>query len=222
MASLAELARLRTGLESPQLAHLQRLVGVWGLLADFCFADLLLYAPLRGSDESFVILGQIRPATTQTVYRSDWVGTDVTADERPLVASSFRSGDIVEDTVEIAGLKEQVRVLAIPVRWNGDVIGVFTRESALAFGRQPGELERTYVDIFNRFARMISAGTFPFPTDEPEPEEAPRVGDGVMLLDEQARVVYTSPNAVSALHRVGVHANTAGLRLSELGLDESG
>src|SRR5438270_14990 len=177
MASLAELARLRTGLEGQPLAHLQRLVGTWGLLADFCFADLLLYAPFRGEDpDSFVI---------------------------------------IEATVEVSGLKEQVRVLAIPVRWNGEVIGVMTRESALTFGRQPGELERTYVEIFNRFARMISAGVFPFPSDDPEPEEAPRVGDGVMLLDEQARVVYTSPNAVSALHRVGVHANTAGLRLGE-------
>ena len=223
MASLAELARLRTDLDGQPLAHLQRLVGSWGLLADFCFADLLLYAPVRGADEaeSFIILGQIRPATTQTVYRSDWVGTVVSAEERPLVANSYRSGEIVESTVEIPGLKEQVRVLAIPVRSGGDVVAVMTRESALTFGRQPGELERTYVEIFNRFARMISAGVFPFSSDEHEPEEAPRVGDGVLLLDAQARVVYTSPNAVSALHRVGVHANTEGMRLGDLGLDDS-
>ena len=117
MASLAELARLRTAVEGQQLAHLQRLVGTWGLLADFCFADLLLYAPVRGEvEDSFIILGQIRPATTQTVYRSDWVGVEVSSAERPLVANSFRSGEIGEATVEIAGLKEQVRVLAIPVR----------------------------------------------------------------------------------------------------------
>jgi two-component sensor histidine kinase len=222
VASLAELARLRTDLEGHQFVHLQRLVGTWGLLADFCFADLLLYAPVRGElEDSFIVLGQIRPATTQTVYRSDWVGTVVTADERPLVANSFRSGEIVEATVDNPTLKEQVRVLAIPVRWEGEVIGVVTRESALTFGRQPGELERVYVEIFNRFARMIAAGTFPFATDDPEPEEAPRVGDGVMLLDRQGYVVYTSPNAVSALHRVGVHANTEGMRLGELGLDEA-
>ena len=221
MTSLPELARLRTDLDGPQLAHLQRLVGSWGLLADFCFADLLLYAPERNAESGeFIILGQIRPATTQTVYRSDWVGTVATANERPIVASSYRLGEIVEGTVVIPALKEEVRVLAIPVRFDGDVIGVLTRESALTFGRQPGELERTYVNIFNRFARMIAAGTYPFDTDEPEPEEAPRVGDGVMLLDAQRRVVYTSPNGVSALHRIGVHANTEGMRLGELGLDE--
>src|SRR4051794_14084192 len=222
MASLAELARLETDLDLPKLAHLQRLVGAWGLLADFCFADLLLYAPAHDTDgRGFVVLGQIRPATTQTVYRSDWVGTVVSDEERPVVASSYRLGEIVEGTVNIPGLREEVRVLGIPVRLDGQVIGVLTRESALAFGRQPGELERTYVDIFNRFARMIAAGTYPFATDNLEPEEAPRVGDGVMLLDAQRRVIYTSPNAVSALHRVGVHLNTEGMRLGELGLDEA-
>ena len=29
---------------------------------------------------------------------------------------------------------------------------MLTWESAPSFGRQPGELERTYVDVFNRFA----------------------------------------------------------------------
>src|SRR6476620_3759200 len=42
-----------------------------------------------------------------------------------------------------------------------------------------------------------------------------------MLLDSQQHVAYTTHNAVSALHRVGVHANSEGLRLGELGLDET-
>ena len=104
-------------------------------------------------------------------------------------------------------------MLCIPIRCRGEVIGVLTRESAPSFGRQPGELERTYVDIFNRFARMIAAGDFPFDAEDAETEEAPRVGDGVILLDAAQRVEYTSPNGVSALHRVGVHANSEGLRL---------
>ena len=45
-------------------------------------------------------------------------------------------------------------------------------------GRRPGELERVYFEIFDRFARMIHEGTFPFRGDTAVPEEAPRVGDG--------------------------------------------
>jgi two-component sensor histidine kinase len=222
VASLAELARAHTDLDAGSVAHLQRLVGSWGLLSDFCFADLLLYAPSAGlGGEQFVVVGQIRPATSQTVHRRDWVGTTIAADDRSIVARAFRLGEIIEGEAELSSLKERIRMLAIPVRFQNRVIGVLTRESMPSFGRQTGDLERIYVEIFNRFARMISTGLFPYDTPDAEPEEAPRVGDGVMLLDSQGRVVYSSPNAVSALHRLGMHANTEGMRLGELGVDQS-
>ena len=44
MASLAEFARVHTRLDAAEVDHLQRLVASWGLLADLCFADLLLFA----------------------------------------------------------------------------------------------------------------------------------------------------------------------------------
>jgi two-component sensor histidine kinase len=223
MASLTELARFHTALDGRAVNHLQRLVAGWGLLADFCFADLLLFAPTVDAQDGdrFLVLGQVRPSTSQTVYRADWIGTTVDEEERPLVTRAFRLGEIIEGETTIAALKERVRVLCIPVRCEGEVIGVLTRESAPSFGRQPGELERTYVAIFNRFARMIAAGDYPFDAQDLETEEAPRVGDGVILLDASARVEYTSPNGVSALHRIGVHANAEGLRFDELGLDDS-
>ncbi len=223
MASFAEIARYNTNLGAAGVGHLQRLVAGWGLLSDFCFADLLLFVPTSSSvdGERFIVLGQVRPSTSQTVYRADWVGTEVREEERPLVTRAYRLGEIIEGETTISALKERVRVLCIPVRCEGEVIGVLTRESAPSFGRQPGELERTYVAIFNRFARMIAAGDFPFDAQDLETEELPRVGDGVILLDGSQRVEYSSPNGVSALHRIGVHANAEGLRFDELGLDDS-
>ena len=47
--------------------------------------------------------------------------------------------------------------------------------------------------------------------------ESPRVGDGVILLDFAGRCAYTSPNAVSALHRIGFHANALGRRSADGG-----
>jgi two-component system, sensor histidine kinase PdtaS len=223
MASLTELARFHTQLDGRAVSHLQRLVAGWGLLADFCFADLLLFAPTVDSvdGDKFLVLGQVRPSTSQTVYRADWIGTVVSEEERPLVSRAYRLGEIIEGETTIAALKEQVRTLCIPVRSRGEVVGVLTKESTPSFGRQPGELERTYVAVFNRFARMIVAGDFPFDAQDAETEEAPRVGDGVLLLDASGRVEYTSPNGVSALHRIGSHGNAEGLRFSELGLDDS-
>ncbi len=222
MASLSELARLHTELDDAGIGHLQRLVGTWGLLADFCFSDLLLFAPERGSDGSrFVVLGQIRPTTGQTVYRRDWVRTVLDEADREVVGRTFRLGEIIEGEVRRPPMKERVRVLGIPIRWQGSIIAVLTRESTPSIGRQPGELERTYVEVFSRFARMIAGGEFPFVREQADTDELPRVGDGVIVLDPQGRVEYTSPNSVSALHRLGVHANAEGARLGELGFDET-
>jgi hypothetical protein len=42
-----------------------------------------------------------------------------------------------------------------------------------------------------------------------------------MVLDAQQRVQFASPNAISGLHRIGVHANSEGGRFGELGLPDS-
>jgi two-component sensor histidine kinase len=220
VASLAELARAQTELDEEGIDHLQRLVASWGLLADLCFADLLLFAPVAGDGEGFVILGQIRPTTSQTLYRSDWVGIVTQEQDRPQVARSYRLDELIEGEIDITALRERVRVQCIPVRHEGRILAVLTRESAPSVGRPPGELERTYVEVFHRFARMIAAGDFPFVDEHSRSEENPRVGDGTILLDKTGRIEFTSPNGVSALHRVGIHASLEGRHLAELGLGD--
>ncbi|MGZ4772385.1 MAG: sensor histidine kinase, partial [Ilumatobacteraceae bacterium] len=167
-----------------------------------------------------LIVAQVRPATGQTIYLTDYVG--VPADnERPLLTSAFETGEIREGEIAVDQLPEPARMLAIPVRCGGRPIAVLSREWSSRTGRQLGELERTYLGIFQRFAAMIAEGSFPFHGLVGDSSAAPRVGDGVMVLDEEARVRYASPNAVSALHRVGISANAVGMRLAELGFNDS-
>jgi two-component sensor histidine kinase len=218
MATLSELAVLHTSLERDDVGHVQRLVGEWGLLADFCFADLLLYAPSR--DGRWVVLGQVRPVTSQTLYQADWVGAWASEKELPLLVAARDEGAICEGEVEVEGLGDLARVVAIPVRRGGRVVAVVTREWSPRVGRHAGELERTYLSIFRRLADMIADGSFPFPAESSTTTARPRVGDGVMALDADARVTYASPNAISALHRVGINANAIGLRLAELGFHD--
>jgi two-component system, sensor histidine kinase PdtaS len=218
MATLGELCRQHTSLTRDEINHLKQLVSEWGLLADLCFADLLLYVP--STDSEWLIVAQVRPATGQTLYLSDYVG--VPADnERPLLASAFDTGEICEGEIDVDQLPETARMLAIPVRLGTKPIAVLSREWSNRTGRQLGELERTYLGIFQRFAAMIAEGSFPFHGLVADSSAAPRVGDGVMVLDDEARVRYASPNAVSALHRVGISANAVGMRLAELGFNDS-
>ena len=100
-------------------------------------------------------------------------------------ARAWRAGDAVEADTHVIGAKERVRVHCIPVRRAGKLIALLTREAAVTFARQTGDLERTYLEAFERFARMVADGSFPFDLDEVENESAPRVGDGVILIDAE-------------------------------------
>ena len=222
MATLPELLRDHTDLQGPVVAHLQRLVGSCGMLADLSFADLLLFAPEKagaGGGGRFVVLGQVRPTTGQTLHREDLVGRLMVEEERPLVGRCWDLGHIVEGEVPTSRRGERGRLVAIPVRWQGDVVAVLARESALSVGRKPGQLERVYMEVFDRLARMIAGGDFPFPIDDELSSEMPRVGAGVVLLDSRAQVEYASPNAINALHRMGMSDSIEGMRLDEVGIE---
>jgi two-component system, sensor histidine kinase PdtaS len=227
MATPAELALEQTNLDEPQLAHLQRLLGTWGILADLSFSDLVLLAPIapdapqhRASGSQLVILGQMRPSNSATVVQHDLVGQTVGSADWPLVTAAFQTGDVSRGEMQLEPGDEPVRLQCIPVRCEHTVVAVLARLAA-GTGRRPGHLERTYRDVFDRFAVMLSEATFPFPGEEVATEEAPRVGDGIVLVDEEGRVRYASPNATNALHRMGMYSQLEGRRLYDLGVEES-
>ena len=117
MATLAELVEEYTEFDTPVVDHLQRLVGGWGVLSDLCFADLLLFAPVKGSADQFVVLGQVRPTTAQTLHLDDLVGQVMDANDRPLLIRAWNLGSVVEGEVAIARRSEHARQVCIPVRW---------------------------------------------------------------------------------------------------------
>jgi len=221
VTAFANLVATRTSLAGRDLAHVRRLVRTWRTIADLAFSDLLLLAPIEGEGgHRFVVLAQVRPTTGQTIYPADMVGTVVDEVERPLVTRCFRRGEIVEGDAPALGRDERIRLQCIPVRRRGRLVAVVTREIATQSSRRPGELERMYQDTFSRLARMISEGSYPFDLEEAELEAAPRVGDGVLVADADRCVEYASPNAVSCMHRMGIHAYALGNSLHDIGLDD--
>lgn len=207
-----------TPLSSDDLAHLRRLVARWGLLADLCFSDLLLYQ--RAPGEQVRVRAQVRPTTAPTIYPEDQLGAMSTMRDRGHIAEAFGSGRRVSGTRHDPVLG-RVSVEAIPVRREGRTLAVISREHGRKSGREHGDLERRYMDVFDRFAIMIQSGTFPFPASaDAVLSGGPRVGDGAVILDAAGAIQYVSPNAVSALHRSGLAAPTKGQTLPEIGLDQ--
>lgn len=225
---LYDLALSSTGLNGDQLRHLQRLVGNWQLLADLCFSDLLLVAPVDvDNPHRFMVLAHVRPTTGPTLYPAELVGTVVQEVERPVMTQAWQQrvskSDFVKsllDGEEFLGVEAQARSNCIPVYFDGEVIAIVDMESSLESGRKSGELERHYLEVFDKFAVMISEGSFPFDRDEIVLEEGARVADGVIVTNENYEMLFASPNAVSVFHRFGIHAFALGTRIQEVGVDQ--
>jgi two-component sensor histidine kinase len=218
-----DLVRERTELRGEAVAHVRRLIQNWRTIADFAFSDLLLFAPIAGEEgHRFVVLAQVRSTTAQTLYPTDMVGTVVDEVARPLLSRTWRDGrpGAADGPVLRSGVRAHVECL--PIRHEERMIGLLTREEWATPTRRIGELERYYRETFERFGRMIAEGSFPYVRDEIELEAAPTVSDGVIILDAETRIAFASPNAMSSLHRIGIHAYTQGALLREVGFDDSG
>ena len=218
MTSLAEITRGNTTLSRGDADHLHRLTAEWAFLADLCFADLLLYVRARGG--GWMVADQVRPATNQTMYAIDLVGHTADAEQGELIEHAASNGVRIEGQLAADEPSTVGRMLAIPVRRDGETIAVIGKHWMVRAGRPLGELERNYLHIFDEFVTMIESGTFPFAGRVADSSAAPRVGDGVLTLDATGAVTYVSPNANSALHRVGIQANPVGMRLAELGFHD--
>ncbi|MBV6760086.1 MULTISPECIES: sensor histidine kinase [Rhodococcus] len=218
MSTLSDLLAEHTDLPGEAVDHLQRVVGEWQLLADLSFADVLLWV---GADSAatnpagtVICVAHCRPTTASTAFPEDVVGTVVSESEHPQVLQALLEGNVVrpEDGGGHAGLPP--RGEAVPVRWNGEVIAVLSRDTNLSHQRAQSPLEVAYLDCAEDLCQMISDGTFPIREARSDTNSSPRAGDGFIRLDTDGSVVYASPNALSAYHRMGLSSDLIGQNLA--------
>lgn len=222
MASPIDIARQVAGLDEEGVDHVKLLLRSWGLLADLALGDILLLLPTNPAGDSFVVTANVRPSTGTTLYTHDPVGDRHKREKRPHVAQAWDDGGLRRAEVELGPHfpEGKAKIMAAPLSLNGRRLGVVLRERRF-FDRELLQLEETYLKLSNRIMAMVASGDFPFAGGDEPQYGAPRVGDGLLVLDDQRRVVIQSPNAVSALHRLGIHRPPSTLRVDELGLDDS-
>ncbi len=225
MPSLSEIVAAHGVLEASDVEWLHLLVGDWQMLSDLSFADLVLWVRDRGGD-GWVAVAHCRPSTGPTVYYDDLVGTRAPSGRRDQIDRANELRRIRRDRDPEWHDDIPVREEAIPVVRDGRVLAVVTRHTNLAAARTPSRLELTYLQCADDLARMVASGAFPVPGAPTGPRRgAPRVGDGLLRLDREGRVTYGSPNALSALHRLGYVGEVVERRLAEIVaplLDSSG
>ena len=224
MTTPAELALTCTDLTPSELAHLQRLLGSWSILADLSFSDLLLVvptSPIPGEEAGLVVMGQIRPNNRPTLLEDDLVGQTVLRSSWSLAAAALERGDVVRGAVHHPLIGESVPVENVPVRFGDKEIAVMVRVYSRAVATPISMYEKNYFEVFGRLVKMITDGEFPFAQEDVGTEETPRVGDGFVLVDGEGRIEFASPNAINAFHRMGVYSPPEGHKLTELGVETS-
>jgi two-component sensor histidine kinase/PAS domain-containing protein len=222
VSTLAELLGEHTSLPGAAADHIQRVVGEWQLLSDLSFADFLCWVPLpddKGSlvhPERFMCIAQCRPTTALTAHSDDMVGSVQPTSDHPQLRRALTEERICREEDPVWHLGMPVRREAIPVVFGQRVVAVLSRDTNLAVPRVPSSLEIAYLGGAADLCQMIADGTFPGDEQSPDVHTSPRVGDGLIRLDASGTVVFASPNALSAYHRMGHEADLIGALLSPL------
>ena len=197
----------QSSLTPDDVLRLGELTAEWQLLADLSFADLVLWIPKRQDQKSWPeghrAVAQIRPMTAATVFTHDLIGNEVTWGSRTDLDQALSSGEIIRDSRPEQVGEIEIKVECIPVFFLGRVIAVISRHRNLETMRTPSRLELNYREIANHIYRMIAEGNFPVKDNVYLADAAPRVGDGLVRINVSGEVLFASPNARSALNRVG-------------------
>jgi two-component sensor histidine kinase/PAS domain-containing protein len=220
VSTLTDLCEEHTKLPGVAVDHLQRVVTEWQLLSDLSFADFLLWVPLdhgiMAPTTRFLCVAQSRPTTAPTAYHEDIVATVVAGDDYMPLRRAVTEARICREEDPRWHLGVPVRRETIPVLFDGSVLAVVTRDTNLAVPRVPSPLEIAYLGSAADLCQMMADGTFPTMVTSVDLHTSPRVGDGLIRLDASGNVVFASPNALSAYHRMGHAADLLGGRLAPL------
>ncbi|MCG8916116.1 PAS domain-containing sensor histidine kinase [Actinokineospora sp. PR83] len=227
MSTLSDLLAEHTGLSGGAVDHLQLVVAEWQLLSDLSFADFLLWVKVTEESDGaaaadpeagdrYICVAQARPTTAPTAHPEDVVGSHTDARENPQLRRAAAERRICREEDPRWYLGVPVRREAVPVSFGGEVVGILSRETNLAVPRVPSGLEIAYLGIAGDLCHMVGDGTFPTAEPSPDVHTSPRVGDGLIRLDTSGAVVFASPNALSAYHRMGHAADLVGVRLAPL------
>lgn len=196
---------------------LHLLVGDWQLLSDLSFSDLVLWVDMG---VGWRAAAHVRPTTGVSVFTEDLVGVAPSPILLGRLEESVATGRRTSVDENVEG--EPVQVQTLPVRRAGVTIAALSRHMVHGNVGRRGRLESRYLGLSDVLLTMVADGTFPDGGGATSGRGgSPRVGDGVVALDEEGHITYASPNAVSAMRRLGIESNVVGLRLGSA-FDERG
>jgi len=182
------------------------------LIADLSYSDIIIYCP---AGDGVVATAAAKPNTSISVHPDNVVG-QVLTDFPRAVERAFIKGARVEEKKNDFD-RAPIIICAIPIKEDGKVIAVMTREQRLRDDWRPSEMEQMYIEAADDLIRMIEEG-IDVGIDFPSSKEA---GDGLLRINPDGIITYASPNVVTIYRRLGVEDALIGQSIYMIGLNET-
>jgi len=188
MVVAGDVCRKMTALAPAQIAVLDNYCSILGLASDLSHAQVTVY--VKGCTEnSLVIVAQVKPNTSFVQQKSNLLGTTVHAPEEPLVWRTITREEVMHGQREWAiGMWMEMQVY--PVRdASGNVIAAVSFEASIEESHLEGHqllletaqlmLATVQIPISNKMYRPLSAS------------------DGILIVDEQGKIIFANSTADS-------------------------
>jgi len=225
VSTLSDLMKQYGQTHSADIEWLHALTGDWQVIADLSFADLVLWIP--DGKNGFIAAGHARPSSAATVFYRDITGKPVEKSWASLVSTAYKTGKNVDNGEPDKYQGVPARLSAVPVfrRLNIETgtditpspIAVVTKHTNLGEVAAPNKTRINLTVLGDVLLNMVVDGSYPEFNKQSAPRRgAPRVNDGLLHLDANGAVVFSSPNGMSAFQKLGVTGELEGRSLLEV------
>lgn len=221
MVTLRSFASQYSDLSAPEIEWLERLALDWQLLADLALSDVVLWIPTK--DDKYLAVAHCRPAGAVTMFYRDILGEYMRPDWREYADGAIQGLGPVTSSSPAWFEENPMKLTAFSVSRrddSGEVFGPFavlTVHSSASGATPSSRIANSYREVADDLFRMIQQGLFPIPqSSENTTHGAPRAADGLIRVGLDGVVSFASPNAQTALGKLGFRDEIEGENFAEV------
>ncbi len=238
MPTLRNVAARYSELSEDDLDWLELLVLDWPLIADLALGDVVLWVPT--GDGNYVAVAHSRPAGSVTLFYRDVVGDYLRPDWREVVDEAMLTGGPVTSKTPIWYEEAAMKLTAYSVSRRGDSgqyvetsrnadtgviftglptkpFAVVTLHTSAADAQSTSRMGTAFREVAADLFDMIQQGVFPSPgTTRGRERGAPRASDGLVRLDIEGDVTFSSPNTQTTFTQLGYRDELEGENFGEV------
>jgi len=181
------------------------------ILADISRADILLFR--RQDHDTARVIAQARPHSVPPVHQETLIGQSISFQAYPAVWKVLRHGRTVKSVHRVSAHRTHVTQEIFPVRSADEqVVGALSLEKSLIEHERHRHRHSNFQKMLHELVLMVLRQGLP------EVEKLTPFGeqDGLMVVDNQGRILYMSGLATKLYRKLGYTDNLVGKSLTDI------